>query len=1255
MDSTEREATRAETNGVPRVATPGQRLLHRQVDPVEAYLLYEGYIALREYTSRDDVVELAGHPRFEPDAGLADWIEDHDEPVDVRVKFGDIAHGAMRIFRDGVGYQSVDAAPLALSLTDIQLPEHVTPVLLVWVIDDVLYGHFGGVDDAVARSPNPWDINAALIHHGIERLIGFRGLDEIRMPSVVGHLASGLLLLPPTEFQFELDSIFAARGEIGIVNGNVVFNARADLKVPHLGDAQLNLTRDPSHGLSGTAQMDVALAGFHGSLLATFGDGILDIRGVVSYTRDGFEGSLTLLVTDAASAWAAVNGELAQWNVAAMSRDPPSASGAPAGTTAPLGAPSDLAITGWGIVDFQYKDWLAGRAQVIVDPDGDITSLGRIYLPRRVQIFDRKVFEPKTLFEDSFSFEVANLWDVFAVRVGARGNIIATAEIGPLELADLRAAGAFSTRAGFVNTLMIAGRLELPAALTVAASIVGGISVVVQVPLVGDVSEHFRYDVASTTLNLQASVELEALASADASIHRTRPTRSGDVHYLLSGVLTAHGSATLLFGGDVEVNVPGHTAHLLSLDQRRWLIGTVSASARFANYALGEGEPPRLDPPRKVFPLFRQLPRTILRESGIPDRPGPDDATADWRASGPPADVVAEQPEATPPEIPADPKFGQPTGPPVAPSAVEAGSVAGEQAPPPPPPTDDGTRDAGPEDEGEPGAGVPEVPAPLPAIPDAPPVTHTGDVVARFDMDGVPHTLTVTPGDPPVLVMQSAPGRLVLKLQAMHDDIDGRARDPISGARWQPQLNTLVELLAEARQVESTAAELGYGDRFPSTVPGLQALAAHLRAAGRQFGWTDLDIYLPPENAPNPAPGEAGEPGGSEPLPPSAGEVLGLPYAEFLARVDAMQPAEALPLLREQRQYYSVEAGDLSQYRGRARRPPLSPDTAAAIERRFTELIGRIRELDVRIRRLEDVLQPGSRSGLPCFAEGTLVLTPNGARPIDRLAAGDQVWSHDVSSGQRLVGCVAEVHRKAALRFVRVTAAGQSVRATGRHPFWVEEVGDWVAAEELEPGMHLRLYDGGAAPIENVAIEPVDGAPTFDLSIEPQPTYFVGPGVLVHNAPPAPPALRHYVWRNAAGVTIPSGNYKIYLGTNPSAPEWDDYMYVGQTFQSISVRQEQHRRYAADKLADLASRPDTDPLKRNYLFRSGMVLTPIIDGLLNEDQADWLEQKNIDEERGRRQNPRNLMNLREELKSTGPAVEARIRQDPIVRASGYCP
>ena len=46
----------------------------------------------------------------------------------------------------------------------------------------------------------------------------------------------------------------------------------------------------------------------------------------------------------------------------------------------------------------------------------------------------------------------------------------------------------------------------------------------------------------------------------------------------------------------------------------------------------------------------------------------------------------------------------------------------------------------------------------------------------------------------------------------------------------------------------------------------------------------------------------------------SAQQVLGLPYDQFRTRLATMSAAEALPLLREQREYYAIELADIRAY-----------------------------------------------------------------------------------------------------------------------------------------------------------------------------------------------------------------------------------------------------------------------------------------------------------------------------------------------------
>jgi hypothetical protein len=77
-----------------------------------------------------------------------------------------------------------------------------------------------------------------------------------------------------------------------------------------------------------------------------------------------------------------------------------------------------------------------------------------------------------------------------------------------------------------------------------------------------------------------------------------------------------------------------------------------------------------------------------------------------------------------------------------------------------------------------------------------------------------------------------------------------------------------------------------------------------------------------------------------------------------------------------------------------------------------------------------------------CFIEGTPVLTPRGATPIEKLSAGDDVLT---SAGVKRIKTLV---RKTTKRLVRVrTSDGQEITCTPEHPFFTD-VG-WVTAEHL--------------------------------------------------------------------------------------------------------------------------------------------------------------------------------------------------------------
>ena len=166
---------------------------------------------------------------------------------------------------------------------------------------------------------------------------------------------------------------------------------------------------------------------------------------------------------------------------------------------------------------------------------------------------------------------------------------------------------------------------------------------------------------------------------------------------------------------------------------------------------------------------------------------------------------------------------------------------------------------------------------------------------------------------------------------------------------------------------------------------------------------------------------------------------------------------------------------------------------------------------------------------------------------------------------------------------------------------------------------------------DGIEIEESVDSPTFNLSVEGSPTYFVGPGVLVHNQ---------------GGPSYGFGNLRIYAGVNPKFP---DKIYIGQT-DDLGRRQGEHQAEAAREL----ERSDLTPEEREFWeFKKDMVLEERVSGL-NADQANYLEQTNIDlETRGRQE--KNVMNRREQVsRKNMRELEARIKADPAVQDAGLC-
>ena len=146
--------------------------------------------------------------------------------------------------------------------------------------------------------------------------------------------------------------------------------------------------------------------------------------------------------------------------------------------------------------------------------------------------------------------------------------------------------------------------------------------------------------------------------------------------------------------------------------------------------------------------------------------------------------------------------------------------------------------------------------------------------------------------------------------------------------------------------------------------------------------------------------------------------------------------------------------------------------------------------------------------GDQCLLPGTLVSTPSGPVPIERIGVDDKVdGSGDCCINE--MGVVRRVHRgRYSGGVVRLVAGDVVLSGTPGHVVPVDGAGAEQPLAHLQPGMTVLVLVGGCYElrmVDTVEIQQYDG-PVYDLEVEPT-HHYVANGMLVHNSV--------YGWRGA--------------------------------------------------------------------------------------------------------------------------------------------
>jgi RHS repeat-associated protein len=171
------------------------------------------------------------------------------------------------------------------------------------------------------------------------------------------------------------------------------------------------------------------------------------------------------------------------------------------------------------------------------------------------------------------------------------------------------------------------------------------------------------------------------------------------------------------------------------------------------------------------------------------------------------------------------------------------------------------------------------------------------------------------------------------------------------------------------------------------------------------------------------------------------------------------------------------------------------------------------------------------RRGGECFPAGTPVHTSGGLKAIEQVTAGDRVWAFDHQQLRWVEREVVEVYQRLHEgTMATVQVKGETIRATGGHPFWVVRgeglaerpvpvragayeaggrlEGRWVLGCDLRAGDEVLLRHGEVVPLESVRLDEVEER-VYNYQVAELQNYAVGAwGVLVHNANDPPQSGR---------------------------------------------------------------------------------------------------------------------------------------------------
>ncbi len=366
----------------------------------------------------------------------------------VKVKFGKLAKGEVEVKKSGKHYQISKGAiplnhPVFKGVSDDA--SGLAPHLAVNTSNGTLSGFVA--PGAVAKQSK----ELSDIVKKAPDIMGLVGFSLPRLP-LVNKLENGDLLLSVKDAAFELGGVFSGQFSLEVVNEAVSFSGQATVVVTGLAQGDLSLARNKNGLITGSVTVAVSFpTNISGSVTLGWDGEDISGQGKVRYTGEKLSGDVLLSVMDKGKAAQLENSKKA----------PEGEVSAPAKKEKPK-KKRELVVFGEGNLVFAFTEWLNGTAQVIIDPKGYLTVIGKITPQKEFELFPQKDYN-KDLFkvEARAKYGIPVVGNIF---IFANIGMTAFAKLGPAKLYKIEVAGTYSTDPDKSKNFSIQGVLNISAA-----------------------------------------------------------------------------------------------------------------------------------------------------------------------------------------------------------------------------------------------------------------------------------------------------------------------------------------------------------------------------------------------------------------------------------------------------------------------------------------------------------------------------------------------------------------------------------------------------------------------------------------------------------------------------------------------------------------------------------------------------------------------------------------------------------------------